>query len=199
VENSNKLIQRDTGHTRSSREAPAEEATLVDFLEESGACGFPQTLQNIEHYANLIRRGSLGSDCEDVGQHWAARFLDRHHDRICTTWSKPLDTQRARAMNPEAKKKWFELLDEFLVKAGVAPENIYAMDEMGCPPSDQGTERVLSSRGTKTQHRQGGADRENVTALLTICANGTVLRPMIIFKGRNFMQKWQQDNVSGAS
>jgi hypothetical protein len=26
------------------------------------------------------------------------------------------------------------------VKAGVAPENIYGIDETGCPPSDQGTE-----------------------------------------------------------
>jgi hypothetical protein len=49
------------------------------------------------------------------------------------------------------------------------------------------------------QHKQGGADRENVTALVTICADGTVLQPTIIFKGQNFMQKWQQDNVSGAS
>ena len=79
--------------------------------------------------------------------------------------------QRACAINPEAKKKWFELLDEFLAKAGVAPGNIYAMDETGCPPSDQGTERVVSSRGTKTQHKQGGADHKNVTTLVTICAD----------------------------
>jgi hypothetical protein len=32
-----------------------------------------------------------------------------------------------------------------------------------------------------------------VTALVTICADGTVLQSTIIFKGQNFMQKWQQD------
>jgi hypothetical protein len=102
-------------------------------------------------------------------------------------------------MNPEAKKKWFELLEKFIIQAGIRPEDLYAMDETGCPPSDQGTERVVGGRGTKTQHKQGGADRENVTALATICADGTVLRPTIIFKGQNFMAKWAQDNVSGAS
>jgi len=102
-------------------------------------------------------------------------------------------------MNPEAKRRWFELLEEFVVKAGIRPEDLYRMDETGCPPSDQGTERVVGGRGTKTQHKQGGADRENVTAVVTICADGTVLRPTINFKGQNFMSKWTKDNVSEAS
>jgi hypothetical protein len=92
-------------HEKHQKLTPAEEATLVDFLEESGARRFPQTLRNIEHYTNLIQCGNLGSSCEDLGQNWAAHFLDWHRDRICTTWSKPLDMQRACAMNPEAKKK----------------------------------------------------------------------------------------------
>jgi hypothetical protein len=171
----------------------------VSFVEESTACGFPQTYRNIEQMANLIRRSRLGPDCEVVGQGWVGRFLDRHRDAIRTIWSKPLDTQRAGAMNPEAKKKWFELVEEFVVKLGIAPGNLYAMDETGCPPSDQGTERVVSSRGTKMQHKQGGADRENVTALVTIYADGSVLKATIIFKGQNFMRKWGEDNVSGVS
>jgi len=51
----------------------------------------------------------------------------------------------------------------------------------------------------KTQHKQGGADRENVTAIVTICADGTTLRPTIIFKGQNFMTKWAENNVANAS
>ena len=73
------------------------------------------------------------------------------------------------------------------------------MDETGCPPSDQGTEWVVGGQGSKTQHKQGSADRENVTAVVTICADGTVLRLTIIIKGQNFMTKWAQDNISGAS
>jgi hypothetical protein len=186
-------------HESHQKLTPVEEITLANFLEESAIRGFPQTLRNVRQYANLIRRARLGSNCGDVGVHWAGRFLDRHHDTIQTIWSKPLDTQRAQAMNPEAKKQWFELLEQFVVKTGITPENLYGMDESGCPPSDQGTERVVTGRGTKVQHKQGGADRENVTALVTICADGTVLQPTIIFKGQNFMQKWRQDNVSKAS
>jgi len=49
------------------------------------------------------------------------------------------------------------------------------------------------------QHKQGGADQENVTAVVTIWAYGTVLCLTIIFKDQNFMTKWVQDNVSKAS
>jgi hypothetical protein len=178
---------------------PAEEALLASFILESADHGFPRSLRDIENYANLIQQGRLGNRYKAVGESWAARFLDRHRDLLQTHWSKPLDTQRARAMNPEAKKKWFELLEKFVIDAGILPENLYAMDETGCPPSNQGTERVVGGRGVKTQHKQGGADRENVTALVTICADGSVLRPTIIFKGQNFMTGWAQDNVSNAS
>ena len=186
-------------HQALQRLTPAEEAILVDFLNESAERGLPQSRRNLTQYANLIRRGRLGADCGEVGDFWAGRFLDRHRDVLQTHWSKPLDTQRAQCMNPEAKKQWFELLEKFVVKAGIHPENLYGMDETGCPPSDQGTERVIGGRGTKTQHKQGSADRENVTAIVTICADGSALRPTIIFKGQNFMTKWANNNVSGAS
>ena len=72
------------------------------------------------------------------------------------------------------------------------------MDESGFPPSDQGTQRVIGRRGTKTQHKQGSAEWENVTAIVTICADGMVLQPTIIFKGQNFMRKWGDNNVANA-
>lgn len=34
---------------------------------------------------------------------------------------------------------------------------------------------------------------------MTICADGTVLSPTIIYKGKFFMRKWGDDNVVNAS
>ncbi|KAJ7439297.1 hypothetical protein FB451DRAFT_985330, partial [Mycena latifolia] len=59
----------------------------------------------------------------------------------------------------------------------IKPENIYGMDESGFPPSNQGRQRVVGRRGTKTQHKAGSANHENVTVLVTICADGTTLKP----------------------
>ena len=60
-------------------------------------------------------------------------------------------------------------------------------------------ERIVGHRGSKIQHKSGSANRENVTALVTICADGTTLKPTVIFKGRNFMKSWGEDNLSEAS
>ena len=102
-------------------------------------------------------------------------------------------------MNPKAKKGWFELVKKFVVDLGIKPENLYGMDETGCPASDQGTRKVVGGRGTKTQHKQGGADRENMTVIITICADGTALHPTIIFKAARFNSAWRENNVSKAS
>ncbi|KAG2011546.1 hypothetical protein CC2G_011653 [Coprinopsis cinerea AmutBmut pab1-1] len=50
----------------------------------------------------------------------------------------------------------------------------------------------------KTQHKQGGVNHENVMVLITICADGSALVPMIIYKGKNMMKKWGENNVAKA-
>ena len=85
------------------------------------------------------------------------------------------------------------------MKLGIRCEDLYAMDESGCPPSDQGTQRVIGQRGTKTQHLQGWANCKNVTSIVTICANGSVLQLTIIFKGKKFWSGWNNDNVANTS
>ena len=107
--------------------------------------------------------------------------------------------QRAQALNLEVVKHWFDLVEELVVKAGIRRENIYRMDESGFPSADQGKTHVVGARGTKTQHKQGGTDRKNTTALVTICADGTSLHLTIVFKGKGFKEVWFQDNVLEAS
>ena len=178
---------------------PAEENTLVEYALACSDRGFPITHSQLVTFANEILEARIGSDYEPVGKNWTDRFIERHHQSLQMHWSKPLDSKRARALNPNIIKHWFELVKEFIPDLNVKPENIYGMDESGFPPSDQGRQRVIGRRGKHVQHKQGGADRENVTAIVTICADGTTLKPTIIFKGTNFMTKWGNNNISGAS
>lgn len=100
-------------HEAQQKLSPAEEATFTDFINQSADHGFPQTLHNIENYANLILKGHLSDKCQPVGENWVHRFLDRHHNILQTHWAKPLDTQCAHVMNPEAKKSglsWWKSL-----------------------------------------------------------------------------------------
>ena len=92
-------------HQEQQKLTPSEEETLVQFLDESADRGFPQTHQQLKHFADAILQSRLGTGTsESVGGSWSGRFLDRHRDVLQTHWSKSLDTQRASCMNPEAKK-----------------------------------------------------------------------------------------------
>ncbi|KAJ3499646.1 hypothetical protein NMY22_g19492 [Coprinellus aureogranulatus] len=150
--------------------------------------------REIEQYANVLRQAKLGTECEPVGKTWVFRFLDRHRDVLQPHWSKPLDTQRANSLNPISVQSWFEVIKKFIVDAGIKPHNTYGMDESGCPLAYPGKERVVGARGTKMQHKQGGADRENVTALVAICADGSTTRVLLIFKGKNIKESWVTGN-----
>lgn len=189
----------DEANAAKQKLSPAEERVLVNFILNSADRGFPMTHRSIESYANAILQKRIGSNYQPVGSGWIFAFLDRNRRDLQTHWSKPLDMQRAQALNPEAVKHWFDLVEELVVNTGIKKEDIYGMDESGFPPADQGKSKVVGARGTKTQHKQGGADRENVTAIVTICADGTSLRPTIIFKGQGFTESWFSDNVLEAS
>lgn len=176
----------------------SEERVLVDFITASADRGMPLTHESIKKHADGIIDGREGGG-EHVGENWVDRFLQRYHDEIQTHWARPLATERAQSLNPTAVKAWQDLVEEMVVNKGIKRENIYGMDESGFPPANQGPQRVVGRRGTKTQHKVGTANRENVTALVTICADGTTLKPTVIFKGKNFMSKWGEDNVADAS
>ena len=61
-------------------------------------------------------------------------------------------------------------------------------------------EHVVGGHGKKVQHQIRGVDRENTTVICTICADGTSIPPMVIFKGTTFRVKWlEQNNPLGSS
>jgi hypothetical protein len=172
-----------------------KEAALTDVILRAAERGFPMMNTQIMSYANALLKEE-NKDYEPVGEKWVQDFLRRQHVKLSTHWSKPLDTQRARALNPTVVNHWYELVDKTFTEHDIQPENVYGMDESGFPPGNQGKQRVVGARGTKTQHKQGGADRENVTAFVTICADGTMEDPAVLFKGQRVMHSWTENNVA---
>ncbi|KDR65050.1 hypothetical protein GALMADRAFT_43951, partial [Galerina marginata CBS 339.88] len=67
---------------------------LVNLILESADHGFPLLHREIRQFADAIRQSRLGTGCEVLSEFWVFRFLDRHHERLATHWSKPLDMQR---------------------------------------------------------------------------------------------------------
>ncbi|KZP28033.1 CENP-B protein, partial [Athelia psychrophila] len=74
----------------------------------------------------------------------------------------------------------------------------YGVDETGIQPGGGTRERVIGTKGKKVQHQQRDGNRENITVIVSICADGTSLPPAVIFKGLAFQLKWEQDNPLNA-
>lgn len=177
----------------------AEEQTLVEFVLGCADRGLPSTHAQLASFANNILKQRLGANAVEVGKNWSDRFVERHHQVLSTHWTRPLDGKRARALRPEVVEHWFSLVKEFIHDKGIKVENTYGMDESGFPPANAGRQKVIGRRGTKGQHRQGGADKENVTAVVTICADGTALPPTVIFKAKNMQSSWNSTGITGIS
>jgi hypothetical protein len=199
----NRCVQGGRSITEANQEKQkvtlVQEWSLVQFMRESADRGFPLLHRQIEHHANAILQVTHGADFEPVGVKWVFGFLDRHHAVLQTFWSKSLDTQRARSLNPEAVKSWVDLVQKWIVDSSVSPDRVYGMDESGFPTGYTGKERVVGTRGTKTQHKQGGASQQNITALVTIRGDGKmIVPPMIIYPGVNFQSAWNNGNTINA-
>jgi hypothetical protein len=58
------------------------------------------------------------------------------------------------------------------------------VDEIGIQTGEGGREGVLGACKAGLQYQQRDGNRENITVLVTICADGTSISPAVIYKGQ---------------
>ena len=124
--------------------------------------------------------------------------MEKYSDQIKMSWSTPLESKRGRAVNENTAKAWFDLVEEVTMKYSIMLETTYGVDEVGTNPFNGKKEWVMGARQAAPQYQQQDGNRENITVLVTICADGTTPPPAVIFKGRSFQMKWKQDNPADA-
>ena len=77
------------------------------------------------------------------------------------------------------------------------PENVYGFDESGFPFGGDGAKQhIIGRKDTSIQHIQRGGNQENVTVMVTICADGSTTCPTVIFKGKRMFSDWGGSNVT---
>lgn len=178
--------------------SPEEEGAVVNASIDRGRRGFPLTHDRVERIANSIIRNRTGTD-EKVGKNWVERFLARHEDQLHTYWTKHLPGNRAGAVNPTNVRSWEDVVEEEVIVPGIRPEDMYGMDETHMPPEFAQMRRVIAGKGKSVQYEQGGSSWETITVLATICADGSTLRPNVIFKATRFAPEWFDGNVANAT
>ncbi|TFK78622.1 DDE-domain-containing protein, partial [Polyporus arcularius HHB13444] len=148
--------------------------------------------------AQRIYRARVPEDLEDFGANWIVRFKARHYARIKSIWESPLDSERAAGLNPVATERYFRTVGRIYEEEDIQDCCRYAADESGFWAAIGGAERVVGRADTRRQHGQQSGSRELTTVLATVCADGTHLPPLVIFKGDRLRDDVGIDNPDDA-
>lgn len=118
------------------------------------------------------------------GERWYANFL-RRYPAICLRKAEGVNKGRA-VITEECIRRWFQELQKILEDNNSSdvmedPSRIFNADESGfslCPKMG----KVLAPKGWKNLFNiKLGADKENITVLVTFSANGNVALPLVVF------------------
>jgi len=126
---------------------------------------------------------------DEIGEQWVRRFLARHPE-LASVRPRSIDAVRLRDTSPERLQRWFDDLEKVLAEYNIKPENIYNMDESGFAIGEKEAGRCIINATIRQQFQAKPGRQEWVTAVECICANGTALPPLIIFKVENLSREW---------
>ena len=119
-----------------------------------------------------------------VGKRWAQRFVTRS-DALKMAFNRVKDRQRILQEDPEIIGAWFKLVEETKAKYGVDDNDVHNFDETGFQMGVIGTMKVVTgAERRKRPNLVQPGDREWVTVVQSICADGSCTPPFIIYKGR---------------
>ena len=179
-------------HVEQQALSPAEEEVLVKWAKVQGRRGIPLTYSTLTKYASKIL-GKL------IGESWPKHFLARHPDlKVKATTS--LEKCRAKALNQTAVDGFYDILEDVVAEFGIERENTWNMDEKGVQLGIGAKVAAIIDRDQATVYSVEDGNRELVTIIEAVCADGTALLPSVIFQGVRRNLEWgrPENNPSSA-
>jgi len=188
----NGLRTRAEAHVEQQNLSPAEEEILVKWAKVQGRRGIPMTYFTLTKYASEISG-------KPIGESWPKRFLARHKD-LKVKATTGLEKCRAKALNPTAVHGFYNILEEVVAEFNIKPENMWNMDEKGVQLGIGAKVSAIVDRDQATAYSVEDGNRELVTIIEAVCADGTALIPSVIFQGawRNLEWERPENNPSSA-
>ncbi|TVY72482.1 hypothetical protein Focb16_v012904 [Fusarium oxysporum f. sp. cubense] len=133
-------------------------------------------------------------DASPVGKRWAINFIKRQ-PQLKTCFQRRYDYQRAKCEDPIAIRNWFRLVQNTIAKYGIRSDDIWNFDETGFMMGviSSGIVITSSERHGNPKSVQPG-NREWVTAIQAINAEGQAIDPFIVVAGQYHLANWYQES-----
>ena len=179
-------LPRKDAHEHQKKLSAPEEKVLVEWIKAQGRRGVPISPGTIGDHAEAIAGGSVGAS-------WPGRFMERHPD-LKTKWTQSLEKCRANNVNYANVNNFYDMYEGLVEEYNIPIENIYNMDEKGLQLGVGKRIAAIIDRDQKNVYNLEDGNRELVTVIETVCADGTVLNPSVIFKGARTNLAWGKVN-----
>ncbi|KAM5529314.1 transposase [Fusarium oxysporum f. sp. phaseoli] len=168
---------------------------VVQFLLDLDSRGFPARLRFVEEIANSLL---ADRDASPVGKRWAHNFVKRQPE-LKTRLFRRYDYQRAKCEDPTIIRGWFRLVQNTIAKYGIRSDDIWNFDETGFMMGVIMAGMVVtgSERQGRPKSVQPG-NREWITVIQAINAEGQSIAPFIIGAGQYHLANWyRESNLPG--
>ena len=164
-----------------------DENTLTEWILSMDDRGAAPRHAMVRNMANILL---VATGSTTVGVNWVGSYIKRT-PAIQTRFSRRYNYSRAEQEDPRVLNDWFQLVGETITRYGILPDDIYNFDETGFAMGLVSTAKVVTRAeyyGRRSVLQPG--NREWVTAVETVNALGWALPPLIIFKGKRYLESW---------
>lgn len=170
---------------------PFEEKAMVNFIIQLSDLGTPVRIKYIPSIAFSVARGRPEGKrpLKPPGKNWA-KWLENRHPELKAKKVKALDWDRHEKHIFPKIEHWFKVIGEVLKSSDITPENVYNMDETGVMLSKLGSVKVLVGEKDTRDYRGTWNERETVTVVECISADGRSLKPLVIWPARTHRVNW---------
>lgn len=162
------------------------ENMLVNWIIECAEMGFPVNKEDlctsVQKLVNSSNMGKVFGEDNRPGRKWYEGFMKRHPS-ISQKHAEYVNRARG-SVTPEKIKGWFDevknsLKDDITILEN--PQRIFNMDETYFALTPKG-DLILGPKGRQIYEESSNSDKENVTTLFTVNAQGEMAPPLTLYK-----------------
>lgn len=146
----------------------------------------------VDNVRQMVNKILEKKEMEPSGKNYIRKAFLKRHEHLTTKFSSQVKKQRILSSNPVILKRSLDKLGKTIKDLSILPENTYNMDEKAILHGKSPRVKVICVRGRRSPPLMKDGDGELTTVIETIGGSGTVLPPMIIFKGHSQYRQWHQ-------
>lgn len=171
----------------------AEENILVKWIIEMGELGFPVTKsQLLESVTKLVQNLNRENPFKNnqPGKKWYNGFLSRHPE-VSKRVPQSLSSCRA-LVSEENIRNWFSKIRKYLEENNLLDvinddRRVFNCDESGFYLAPQEKQVLVRKGSKKVYNRTVNDEKECLTVLLTISADGAIPPPLVLFPYKRYV------------